>query len=99
MADKLDNSASFDDDQGTRIAAKPTGAGAEAAEGIHGDPKHRDARRRAPDSTSLSGSEAAPGAPSSGSEPLDSNSHEHLGGYGGHGGTPRESNDGSDDRR
>ena len=29
MTDDLDNSAPFDDDQGTRIPKKPTGAGAE----------------------------------------------------------------------
>jgi len=38
MADKLDNSAPFDDDQGTRIAKEPTGAGAEATEGTDGEP-------------------------------------------------------------
>ena len=38
MADKLDNSAPFDDDQGTRIAKEPTGAGAEATAGTQGEP-------------------------------------------------------------
>jgi hypothetical protein len=99
MADKLDNSAPFNDDQGTRVAREPTGAGAEAAEGIHGDPKHREARRDAEDNTSLTGSEAAPDDERSGSEPLDSNSHEHLSGYGGKGGVPKRSNDGTTDRR
>ena len=37
MTDKLDNSAPFDDDQGTRIARKPTGAGAEATKGSQGE--------------------------------------------------------------
>jgi hypothetical protein len=39
MADKLDNSAPFNDDQGTRRAEKPTGAGAEATEGTDGKPQ------------------------------------------------------------
>jgi hypothetical protein len=95
MADKLDNSAPFDDDQGTRIARKPTGAGAEAAEGIHGDPKHRDSRRNPGEKTSVADGETAPGEDRSGSEPFDSNSHEHLSGYGGKGGAPKQSNDGS----
>jgi hypothetical protein len=41
MADKLDNSAPFNDDQGTRRAKdaqKPTGAGAEATEATDGTP-------------------------------------------------------------
>lgn len=38
MTDKLDNSAPFDDDQGTRTAKEPTGAGAEATEGTKGEP-------------------------------------------------------------
>lgn len=98
MADKLDNSAPFNDDQGTRVSGKPTGAGAEAAEGIHGDPKHRESRRNPKDQTSLTGSEAADDE-RSGSEPLDSNSHEHLSGYGGKGGAPKQSNDGSRERK
>ena len=95
MSDKLDNSAPFNDDQGTRVAREPTGAGAEAAEGIHGDPKQRDSRRNPKDKTSLADRETAPEDERNGSEPLDSNSHEHLGGYGGKGGTPKQSNDGS----
>jgi hypothetical protein len=95
VADKLDNTAPFNDGQGTRVAGKPTGAGAEAAEGIHGDPKHRDSRRRPDDNSSLEGSNANPDDGRSGSEPLDSNSHEHLSGYGGKGGAPKQSNDGS----
>ena len=41
MSDDLDNSAPFDDDQGTRTADKPTGAGAEATESTDGKPKGR----------------------------------------------------------
>jgi hypothetical protein len=39
MPDQLDNSAPFDDDQGTRSASEPTGAGAEATSGMDGEPK------------------------------------------------------------
>lgn len=39
MSRKLDNSAPFNDDQGTRISREPTGAGAEATEGTQGEPK------------------------------------------------------------
>lgn len=34
MPDKLDNAAPFNDEQGTKIPGKSTGAGAEATEGI-----------------------------------------------------------------
>lgn len=91
---KLDNSASFHDDQGTRISRKPTGAGAEAAEGIHGDPKERDADRDPADQTSLADRETRNDASRRGSEPLDSNSHQHRSGYGGDGGEPQSPNDG-----
>ena len=52
MPDSLDNSAPFDDDQGTRISNKPpsstepTGAGAEATEGTQGEPKGRSHEHR-----------------------------------------------------
>lgn len=39
MPDRLDNTAPFDDDQGTRASRKPTGAGAEATESTQGEPK------------------------------------------------------------
>lgn len=97
MADKLDNSAPFDDAQGTRIARQPTGAGAEAAEGIHGKPEERGARRDPSDRTSLEDRENPREAERSGSEPLESNSQDHQSGYGGRGGSPRESNDGTSD--
>jgi hypothetical protein len=38
MVDELDDSAPFNDDQGTRISGTPTGAGAEATEGTDGEP-------------------------------------------------------------
>lgn len=97
MADKLDNSAPFNDDQGTRVG-KPTGAGAEAAEGIHGAPKQRDAKRKPSDNTSLEDRESIGDEARPGSEPFDSSSHQHRSGYGGNGGTPRQSNDGKDQR-
>ena len=37
MADRLDDSAPFDDDQGTRISQTPTGAGTEANAGTQGE--------------------------------------------------------------
>jgi hypothetical protein len=39
MTDKLDDSAPFNDDQGTRISDDATGAGAEATRGTKGEPK------------------------------------------------------------
>ena len=98
MNDKLDNSAPFNDDQGTRVSREPTGAGAEAAEGIHGDPKHRDSTRKPHERTSLTDEEGDARDQRRGSEPLDSNSHEHLSGYGGKAGVPKQSNDGSKER-
>lgn len=95
MADKLDNTAPFNDGQGTRIAKEPTGAGAEAAEGIHGKPEERGARRDPADRTSLEDREDVREPDRSGSEPLESNSQDHQSGYGGRGGAPRQSNDGS----
>lgn len=86
MADKLDNSAPFNDDQGTRIAKEPTGAGAEAAEGIHGAPEGRAEDREASDNTSLEARES--GKDQSGSEPL-TESKQHRSGYGGDAGRPK----------
>jgi hypothetical protein len=97
MADRLDNSADFNDDQGTRIAGK-TGAGAEAAEGIHGAPKQRDERRDPGDQTSLEGRETGDENDQRGSEPLD-HSTENWSSYGGAGGSPKHPKDGSGDSR
>jgi hypothetical protein len=97
MADRLDDSAPFNDDQGTRIAREPTGAGAEAAEGIHGAPKGRDTKRDPSDRTSLKDrvdEEDGEQPRRSGSEPFESASHEHHSGYGGKGGAPKKPNDG-----
>lgn len=84
MADKLDNSAPFNDGQGTRQAKKPTGAGAEAAEGIHGAPKGRDAKRQPTDQTSLEDRQGDGDPADKGSEPLPE-SEQHRSSYGGGG--------------
>lgn len=81
MTDKLDDTAPFDDDQGTRRAEEPTGAGAEAAEGIHGAPKGRSRERKPDDRTSL---EDRQGNGDQGSEPLPE-SKQHRSSYGGGG--------------
>ena len=90
MTDKLDNSAPFNDDQGTRVAReeKSTGAGAEAAEGIHGAPKGRPGERKESDQTSLEDREAEGDGERRGSEPL-TESEQHRSGYGGGGTKPR----------
>jgi hypothetical protein len=41
MTDRLDDSAPFNDDQGTRISETPTGAGGEATEGSRDEPERR----------------------------------------------------------
>jgi hypothetical protein len=95
MTDTLDNSAPFNDDQGTRIARdgdKSTGAGAEAAEGIHGAPQQRESRRDPSDKTSLEDRSADDAR--DGSEPIASESHEHESGYGGRAGQPKRPNGG-----
>ena len=81
MADKLDNSAPFNDDQGTRRSKEPTGAGAEASEGIHGSPKGRTEERDGSDRTSLEDRQADG---TTGSEPLP-DSEQHRSSYGGGG--------------
>ncbi len=85
MTDKLDSSA--------RIARKPTGAGAEAAEGIHGAPQERDAQRDPTEQTSLADRKSRKDVTRKGSEPLDSDSHQHRSGYGGEGGKPKSPSD------
>lgn len=82
----------FGDEQGTRIgkpegASRPTGAGSEASEGIHG----ADGNREEGDRTSLDGKDTGTdaGSTKAGSEPIDSHDEEHESGYGGRGGTPK----------
>ena len=82
MADKLDDSAPFNDDQGTRRAQKPTGAGAEAAEGLHGAPKGRSDKRSPEDQTSLEDRQGDGDSSERGSEPLPE-SEQHRSSYGG----------------
>jgi hypothetical protein len=95
-----DRSNPHGDDQGTRIgspdpaqrrndASGATGAGAEAAEGIHGAGSDRDPSDRS------SVDESATGADDdrSGSEPLVDRQTEHRSGYGGAGGNPVRSSD------
>lgn len=84
MADTPDKSAPLTDDQGTRIARKPTGAGAEAAEGIHGAPKGRSDPRNPSDKTSLEDRATGDSGDQRGSEPL-SESEQHRSRYGGGG--------------
>ncbi len=100
------------DDQGTRVGSPDTGsasernqsrgatgAGAEAAEGIHSadgdrDPADRSAVESQP--TGRGGTKAAGGsaeAAPSGSEPLTDRENEHRSGYGGAGGKPVRSAD------
>lgn len=84
MADKLDDSAPFNDDQGTRTGSEhsgSTGAGAEAAEGIHGAPKGRPNDRSQRDQSSLEDRPTGDDS-KSGSEPL-SDSDQHRSKYGG----------------
>ena len=80
----------FGDDQGTRIGkpdagSKQTGAGSEAAEGIHGADGNRDVT----DHSALEGKETGTSGGKSGSEPIDSHDREHESGYGGRGGSPK----------
>ena len=82
MADKLDDSAPFNDDQGTRRAQEPTGAGAEAAEGLHGAPRGRSDKRSPGEKTSLEDRQGDGDASERGSEPLPE-SDQHRSSYGG----------------
>lgn len=75
-----------DQQQGT---GRPTGAGSEASEGIHGAQTGRDEG----DKSSVPEDRAAAG-PKNGSEPLDEDrANEHRSGYGGSGGSPVTSSD------
>ena len=72
---------------------RPTGAGGEAAEGIHGAKGDREESAR----TSISETRDA-GDRSKGSEPLDKGrTTEHRSGYGGSAGTPVTSSDERED--
>ena len=84
MADKLDNSAPFNDGQGPRPGGLPRLAGAEAAEGIHGAPKGRSTERAPDDKTSLEDRQGDGDSSDKGSEPLPE-SEQHRSSYGGGG--------------
>ena len=76
---------------GQGSSGKPTGAGAEAAEGTHGamqDPRRRTTRAWTPRPTRKPKKNARRG-----SEPLTGREQEHVSGYGGKGGEPRTSSD------
>ena len=99
------------DDQGTRVgspdtgdparrndSSDATGAGAEAAEGIHSadgdrDPSERSALESEPTGRGGSPRNASSGQERSGSEPLVDRETEHRSGYGGSGGKPVRSSD------
>lgn len=87
-----DHREGFGDDQGTRIGSptQSTGAGAEAAEGMHS----ADGDREPDDRTALEGKPTGRGhdreAHRSGSEPIDSHSQERSSGYGGEMGEPKK---------
>ncbi len=72
---------------------RPTGAGAEASEGIHGAKGGRDEKAK-----SSVGEDRAAGDAKKGAEPLDKgHTTEHRSGYGGSGGTPVTSSDERED--
>jgi hypothetical protein len=92
----------FGDDQGTRVgrpdegtaegrgAGEPTGAGAEAAEGLH-SAGGRDERENSGLSERDTG--RSDDSERAGSEPLGGREREHRSGYGGQGGKPVQSSD------
>jgi hypothetical protein len=69
---------------------RPTGAGSEASEGIHGANEGRDEGEKTSVSSDRAGADRKKG-----SEPLDEadRSNEHRSGYGGSGGAPVTSSD------
>ena len=75
-----------DDHQGS--AARPTGMGSEATEGVHGA-----GGRNEKDKSSVTADRAAGSKNRKGSEPLEDRSQQHRSGYGGSGGTPVTSSD------
>ena len=68
---------------------RSTGAGAEAAEGIHGAKTDREPS----ESNSVDSSETGSADDQAGSEPLVHREKEHRSGYGGAGGKPMRSSD------
>lgn len=87
------------DRQGTRISGdsdKTTGAGAEASEGIHAQPKARDGQRDPSDKSALTDRPTGDDGERRGSEPL-ADSEQHRGSYGGNAGAPRRPKDSGTD--
>ena len=82
-----------DRDTGNDKRRRSTGAGSEAAAGIHGassDPSTPDGSQRAQSGADRAANDS--GSERSGSEPLE-HDREHKGSYGGEGGAPRSSSD------
>ncbi len=77
---------------------RSTGAGAEAAEGIHGQPKGRGETRDPADNSSLEDRETGDTGDQRGSEPL-ADSEQHRSSYGGDKGRPKPTKDGPDSGR
>lgn len=81
-------------DAGTPSQGKSTGAGGEAAEGIHGaGTSSRNESDRTSVDSKETGREDRGTRELAGSEPLQKRNQEHKGSYGGEGGTPRTSSD------
>lgn len=79
---------------GTPSQGKSTGAGGEAAEGIHGaGTSSRDESDRTRVNSREIGREDEGTRELAGSEPLQKRNQEHKGSYGGEGGAPRTSSD------
>jgi len=79
-------------DQGSKAAgSKSTGAGAEAAEGMHAT-KGRSEHDKSALTSKTTGREGSAEEDRKASEPMDRN-REHKGSYGGEGGEPRTSSD------
>lgn len=68
--------------------ARPTGAGSEATEGVHGA-----GGRSEKDNSSVSATRAEGPKDQKGSEPLEERTKQHRSGYGGSGGKPVTSSD------
>ena len=77
----------------TPSQGKSTGAGGEAAEGIHGAGSTRDESDRTSVNPRETGREDKGTRELAGSEPLVNRTQEHKGSYGGEGGAPRTSSD------
>ena len=87
-----DQSGKSEEDAGrTSAGSKSTGAGAEAAEGLHAT-DGRSPHDKSAATGRAKGREGSAESERTASEPMD-RTKEHKGGYGGEGGTPRTSSD------